>query len=136
MRDTARQQAPRPLRHRIDTRFLEEEVRRIRKVAKWRGIAPSTFVRAAAMAAVHAAEGHPVEDSVTVPSAAASSSTSSAALRHEDRVALGRIGTNLNQLTRLANRGEIDLEELAPVIEELRSQLAEAVTLLGGSGSP
>lgn len=135
-RDAKNQVAPKARSSRIDTRFEAEELRRVQKVAKWAGLPPSAFVRAAAMRAVHEAEGHRnvVPGPVTAP-APAGPAVDPVEL-HRARVEVGRVGTNLNQLTRLAHRGDLDLGELAPVLDELRTQLDEMTALLGGSTSP
>lgn len=140
MRDTARQKAPTTRPHRIDTRLDADELRRVRKVAAWRGLAPSSFVREATMATVRAAEGQVPRRAEVGPSAPADGpvgrSSEELVELHAGRVALNRVGGNLNQLVRLANRGEIDLEELRPVVDELRGTIDELVLLMGGSRTP
>ncbi|MDO5535068.1 MAG: MobC family plasmid mobilization relaxosome protein [Propionibacteriaceae bacterium] len=136
MRDTSRPHAPQPRGDRIDTRFGEDEYRRVRKVSKWRQQPPSVFVREAVMAAVVAAEGRwAVSDESAEPAAPMVTAQQLAEL-HAARVEVKRVGTNLNQLVRLANRGQIDLGDLRPVIEELRTMIDNMVAQLGGSTSP
>lgn len=136
MRDATRANAPATRGHRLSTRFGEDELRRVEKVAGWRRVPPSVFVREAAMAAVWAAEGRRGDSPVGASPATPGVSPEQLAELHSMRVEVKRVGTNLNQLVRSANRGQIDLGDLAPVVEELRTTIDEVVVLLGGSSSP
>lgn len=135
-RDAARQKASATRGHRIDTRFDEDELRRVRKVAGWRRLVPSAFVRTVTMDAVYAAEGHRKDVADPVEVAAPQVAPETVAELHAMRTEWRRVGVNLNQLVRLANRGQLDLADLRPVVEELRAQVDEVVGTLGGSGTP
>ncbi|MHA6694621.1 hypothetical protein ACX3PH_08210 [Homoserinimonas sp. A520] len=43
---------------------------------------------------------------------------------------------NLNQLVRASHQGVLDLGALAPVVEALAEQVAQAIGVLGGRGQP
>lgn len=136
MRDSTRQAVPTTRPKRLDIRFGEAELERVQKVAKWRRVPPSTFVRDAATAAVLAAEGRqPVAATSASPATPVATAEQLAQL-HEMRVDWKRIGVNLNQLTRASHRGQIDLEGLKEVVEKLAAQVDSVVDLLGGDSRP
>ncbi|KQN88987.1 hypothetical protein [Arthrobacter sp. Leaf69] len=130
MSGTSKQLAPPRRIHRIDTRFSEAELALVEKVATWRGLPPSAFVRGAALAAAKQAEGHS-RDGATVPPPVVLTAVQ---LRVLDaaRVDVRRVGVNLNQLSRLAHKRELDLGALAPVVDELAERYARMVSVLSG----
>lgn len=121
----ARQRAA--LMQRLDVRFTADDHAIVLRAAAAAGIKPSQFVRAAA---VDAAEQR--------CTALAPSNGHPTSLRDADRVIilgaqreLRRVGVNLNQLTRLAHRGELDLQQLAPVVERLAEHIESFAQQLG-----
>lgn len=136
MRDSASQRGPTTRGHRLDTRFGEDELRRVRKVSAWRRMPPSVFVREAAMAAVFAAEGRPGLTTTAASPATPVVTAQQLAELHALRVDWKRVGTNLNQLVRASHRGDLDLAELTAVVEELAGQVDDVIAVLGGSSRP
>ncbi|MDN3935694.1 hypothetical protein QWJ39_05140 [Arthrobacter sp. YD4] len=135
MSGTSKQLAPRPRSHRIDTRFSEAELALVEKVATWRGLPPSAFVRGAALAAAKQAEGHGGGAGAAEPPPAVLTERQ---LRVLDaaRVDVKRVGVNFNQLSRLGHRGVLDLGALAPVIDALAEHYERLVDALSGKASP
>jgi len=135
MSGTSQQLAPESRSRRIDTRFSEAELALVEKVATWRRLPPSAFVRGAALAAAKQAEGHGGDDVAAVPPPAA---LTAAQLRTMDaaRVAVKRVGVNLNQLSRLGHRGVLDLGALASVVDELAEHYERLVDALSGKEYP
>lgn len=135
MSGTSQQLAPEPRSRRIDTRFSVAELALVEKVAKWRGLPPSAFVRGAALAAAKQAEGHGGGDADAVPHPAVLTAVQ---LRVLDaaRVDVKRVGVNLNQLSRLGHRGVLDLGSLASVVDVLAEHYERMVEALSGKEYP
>lgn len=130
------QRASEARRRRIDTRFTVPELMLIEKVAEWRKLPPSAFVRGAALAAAQKAEGHGRKDDDGNVRAADALTAEQARIIDAARIEVKRVGVNLNQLSRLGHRGELDLVSLAGVIDELAKQYELMVGALGGKGQP
>jgi hypothetical protein len=135
MSGTAQQLAPESRSRRIDTRFNGTELALVEKVAAWRGLPPSAFVRGAALAAAKQAEGHGSGAGAAVPPPAA---LTEGQLRVLDaaRVDVKRVCVNLNQLSRLGHRGVLDLGSLAPLVDELAENYERMVDALRGKEVP
>lgn len=129
MSGTSQQLAPKPRSRRIDTRVSEAELALIEKVATWRGLSPSAFVRGAALAAAKRAEGHGGGAGAAEPTPAALTAVQLKVL-DAARVAVKSVGVNLNQLSRLAHKREVDLGALAPVVDELAEHYERMVSML------
>lgn len=131
MSGTSKQLAPEPRSRRIDTRLSEAELALVEKVATWRGLPPSAFVRGAALAAAKQAEGHGGGAETAVPLTGVLTAVQ---LRVLDaaRVDVKRVGVNLNELSRLGRRGVLDLGALAPVVDELAEHYDRMVAVLSG----
>lgn len=131
MSGPSQQRAPEPRSRRIDTRFSGAELALVEKVAKWRGLPPSAFVRGAALAAAKQAEGHGGGDGAAVPPPVV---LTAGQLRVLDaaRIDVKRVGVNLNQLSRLGHRGVLDLGSLAPVVDALAEHYERMVEALSG----
>jgi hypothetical protein len=135
MSGPSKQHAPEPRSRRIDTRFSEAELASVEKVAAWRGLPPSAFVRGAALAAAKQAEGQFGGAGAAGPPPAA---LTAAQLRVLDavRMEVKRVGVNLNQLSRLGHRGVLDLGSLAPAVDELAEHYERMVSALSGKELP
>jgi hypothetical protein len=135
MSGTSQQLAPEPRSRRIDTRFSGVELALVEKVAAWRGLPPSAFVRGAALAAAKQAEGHGAGAGAAVPPPAALTAVQ---LRVLDaaRVDVKRVCVTLNQLSRLGHRGVLDLGSLAPLVDELAENYERMVHALRGKECP
>jgi hypothetical protein len=107
----------------------------VEKVAAWRGLPPSAFVRGAALAAAKQAEGHGAGAGAAVPPPAALTAVQ---LRVLDaaRVDVKRVCVTLNQLSRLGHRGVLDLGSLAPLVDELAENYERMVDALRGKEFP
>lgn len=136
MSGTAHQHAPEPRNRRIDTRFSEAELASVEKVATWRGLPPSAFVRGAALAAAKKAEGH--GSGGAMPAVPPPIVRTAPQLKVLDvaRVDVKRVGVNLNELSRLGHRGVLDLGALAPVVDELAEHYERLVDALSGKELP
>ncbi|QDW28596.1 hypothetical protein FFF93_001445 [Arthrobacter sp. KBS0702] len=135
MSGTSQQLAPEPRSRRIDTRFSAAELALVEKVATWRKLPPSAFVRGAALAAAKKAEGYGGGAGAAEPSPAALTEGQLRAL-DAARVDVKRVGVNLNQLSRLGHRGVLDLESLAPVVDALAELYERMVDALSGKECP
>lgn len=135
MSGTSQQHAPVPRGRRIDTRFSEAELASVEKVAAWRGLPPSAFVRGAALAAAKQAEGQFGGEGAAGPSTAAFTAVQLKVL-DAARVEVKRVGVSLNQLSRLGHRGVLDLGSLAPVVDELAEHYERMVDALSGKEYP
>jgi hypothetical protein len=69
MGSSTEQLASEPRKCRLDTRFSSTELALIEKVATWRGLPPSAFVRGAALAAAKRADGHSSDIEDAAPAA-------------------------------------------------------------------
>ena len=136
MSGSTQQLAPEPRSRRIDTRFSNAELDLVEKVAKWRGLPPSAFVRGAALAAAKRMEGHKPGENASASVVASSLTGDQVLVIDAARVEVKRVGVNLNQLTRLAHQGVVDLGHLTAVIEELAQHHERMVDALGGRGQP
>lgn len=136
MSGSTQQLAPEPRSRRIDTRFSNAELDLVEKVAKWRGLPPSAFVRGAALAAAKRMEGHGPGEHTSASVVPSSLTGDQVLVIDAARVEVKRVGVNLNQLTRLAHQGVVDLGQLTAVIEELAQQHERMVDALGGRGQP
>lgn len=136
MSSTTEQNVPESRSRRIDTRFSSAELALVEKVARWRGLPPSAFVRGAALAAAEQAQGHGHghDDGAIKLSESSLLTAEHTAVLDAARVEVKRVGVNLNQLTRLGHQGVIDLGALASVVEELAEQHQRMVDALGGKG--
>ncbi len=113
---------------RIDVRMTVTDRAHVQRAAAALGLRPSQYVRAVVLQALAARAGdNSPRPAVTI-----------ARLGDDDRAAIlaaqleiRRVGTNLNQLTRLAHRGQLDLGYLAPVIRELAAALEDLAVRLG-----
>lgn len=124
-------------RGRLTMRLEVSDLRRIEKVARWQHTTSSDFVREATMTEVSAAEGRGTRRAEEgSPSPASRLSDDERLALHEMTVAVNRVGANLNQVARAANRGLVDLGELDPVLDELRGECRRVVELLGGAATP
>lgn len=135
MSGTSKQLAPRPRSRRIDTRFSEAELALVEKVATWRDLPPSAFVRGAALAAAKQAEGHGGDAGAAGPPPVVLTAVQLKVL-DAARVDVKRVGVNLNQLSRLGHRGVLDLGALAPVVDELAERYERMVSVLSGKEYP
>lgn len=135
MSGTSKQLAPQRRSHRIDTRFSEAELALVEKVAAWRDLPPSAFVRGAALAAAKRAEGHGSRDGAAVPPPVVLTAVQLKVL-DAARVDVKRAGVNLNQLSRLGHRGVLDLGPLAPVVDQLADHYERMVSVLSGKEFP
>ena len=136
-RDTKRQGRAGARGGRLDTRFDAEELDLVRRAAQRSGLPPSAFVRAAALQAARETwTGAAVSHAIEQPTALAATPSVDPVALHEAKVELGRVGTNLNQLVRLAHQGRLDLGEFTPVVEELRAAVNQTRTVLGGTTTP
>lgn len=133
MSGTSQQFAPDPRSRRIDTRFSGAELALVEKVAKWRGLPPSAFVRGAAVAAAKQAEGY-VRDIEHLESSGIVLTEWQLRVLDDARVDVKRIGVDLNRLSRLGYQGVLDLGPLAPVVGELAEQYELLVQMLSGRG--
>lgn len=128
----------RPTRvRRVTVRFDETEVTRLTRFASGRAINVSALMRAAVLDVVggHTA-GPTIAPAVEEPQAA---SRDLVALR----VAVNRVGVNVNQLARLGNRhgfvvltGEDDHATCTQVLAQTKAVLDEVRDALGGSARP
>lgn len=114
---------------RLDVRMTPTDRARVHRAAGARGLRPSQFVCAVVLDAL--ADRHDGSASFSVVTVAR--------LSDDDRTAilaaqldLRRVGTNLNQLARLAHRGLVDLAQLGPVVAELAARVEDFATQLGG----
>jgi hypothetical protein len=135
MSGTSQQLAPEPRNRRIDTRFSCDELALVEKVATWRGVPPSAFVRGAALAAAKRAEGHGGRAGAAAPPPDVLTADQ---LRVLDaaRVDVKRVGVYLNQLSRLGHRGVLDLGALGPVVDELAEHYERMVHAFSGKEYP
>ncbi|WP_459091256.1 hypothetical protein [Homoserinimonas sp. A520] len=131
----ARQRAPESRHQRIDTRFSDAELALVERVSRRRGLAPSAFVRGAACAAASTMEGR-APDEGGASAASPAITPEQVAVIDATRVEVKRVGVNLNQLVRASHQGVLDLGALAPVVEALAEQVAQAIGVLGGRGQP
>lgn len=113
--------------HRIVTRFTAADAALVASAAAAAHIATSAFVRGAALDAARDWLGR---SAPTLPPART--------LADDDRRAilaaqldLRAIGRNLNQLTRLAHHGQLDLAQLGPVVADLSASVEEHALQLG-----
>lgn len=108
--------------HRITVRLSGAEAEAIRRRSKALGVAPSSWVRAAALYALDAA--NPLPESVPVAAAPGSPDVARAVEQ------LRRVGVNLNQALR---RGSVvdaaRVRDLARAVDELRSQLGDRTVI-------
>ncbi|MEA9998808.1 plasmid mobilization relaxosome protein MobC [Cryobacterium sp. RTS3] len=113
--------------HRIVTRFTAADAALVASAAAVAHVATSAFVRGATLDAARDRLGRPAS---TLPSVRT--------LADDDRRAilaaqleLRAIGRNLNQLTRLAHRGQVDLAQLGPIVADLSAGVEELAVQLG-----
>ncbi len=108
--------------HRITVRLSGAEAEAIRRRSKALGVAPSSWVRAAALYALDAA--NPLPEAVPVAAAPGSPDVARAVEQ------LRRVGVNLNQALR---RGSVvdaaRVRDLARAVDELRSQLGDRTVI-------
>lgn len=136
MSGTSKQLAPKPRSRRIDTRFSAAELALVEKVAMWRDLPPSAFVRGAALAAAKQAEGHGAGGAgAAVPPPTVLTAVQLGVL-DATRIEVKRVGVNLNELSRLRHRGVLDLGALAPVVDELSEHYERLVDALSGKECP
>lgn len=135
MSGSTQQLAPDSRSRRIDTRFSNAELALVEKVAGWRGLPPSAFVRGAALAAAKRLEGHGPDEEGGTSFGPSSLTADQVLVVDAARVDVKRVGVNLNQLTRLSHLGVVDLGMLAPVVEQLAEHCERLVDALGGRGS-
>ena len=134
MSGSALQLAPEPRSRRIDTRFSNAELALVEKVAGWRGLPPSAFVRGAALAAAKRIEGHGPDEEETASRDPSSLTADQVMAIDSARIEVKRVGVNLNQLTRLGHHGVLDLGVLGTVVEELAQHYGRLIDTLGGEG--
>lgn len=134
MSASTQQLAPEPRSRRIDTRFSNAELALVEKVATWRGLPPSAFVRGAALAAAKRMEGHGLGEEETASRPQPSLTADQVLAIDSARIEVKRAGVNLNQLTRLGHHGVMDLGALGTVVEELAQHYGRLVDTLGGEG--
>ena len=128
------QKSPDDKSTRIDTRFEPKDRALVERAASAAGLPVSAFVRGAVVDEARKRLGYGTEEGAQV--------AMPPKLSPEDRATLDaargevkRVGVLLNQQTRLAHRGVIDLGALAPLIEGLAQQQDDLIELLGGSTS-
>jgi hypothetical protein len=136
MSGPSQQLAPESRSRRIDTRFSEAELALVEKVATWRGLPPSAFVRGAALAAAKQAEGHGAGGAGAAEPPPAVITEGQLRVLDAARVEVKRVGVNLNQLSRLGHRGVLDLGPLATVVDELAEHYERMVEALSGKEYP
>jgi hypothetical protein len=136
MSGPSQQLAPEPRGRRIDTRFSGAELVLVEKVAAWRGLRPSAFVRGAALAAARQAEGRGRGGAGAVVPPPAVLTESQLRVLDAARVEVKRVGVDLNQLSRLGHRGVLDLGSLAPVVDALAERYERMVSVLRGKEAP
>ncbi|MEG0298712.1 MAG: hypothetical protein RSB13_03845 [Aurantimicrobium sp.] len=134
MSDATAQAAPANRPRKRDVRFSEAEHALVERSAASYGLTPSAFVRGAAVDAAREQQGLPPERrgqaaGATPPQLTADAVAVLGALRTEVK----RVGVNLNQQTRLAHHGVIDLRQVGPTVEEVAALCEQVVALLGGS---
>lgn len=134
MSASTQQLAPEPRSRRIDTRFSNAELALVEKVAAWRGLPPSAFVRGAALAAAKRMEGHGLNEDEAASRPPSSLTAGQVLAIDSARIEVKRVGVNLNQLTRLGHHGVMDLGVLGAVVEELAQHYGRLVNALGGEG--
>lgn len=134
MGNSTEQLAPEPRSCRLGTRFSSTELALVEKVATWRGLPPSAFVRGAALAAAKRAEGRGPDIEDVVPSASSFLTSEQVTAINAVRIEVKRVGVNLNELGRLSRRGVLDLGALAGVVDELAEQNQRLLEALGGKG--
>lgn len=130
MSSAANQGRPARRSARLDVRLSEAERAWVEQVAARQGIAPSAFLRRAALAAtLHAEKTQPVN---TNTGAAVSGLTAEQLMQLDAvRVEVKRVGVLLNQEVRLHHRGVIDLGVLASLVTRLAREHDRIATLLG-----
>lgn len=133
MSDATAQAAPANRSRKRDVRFSEAEDALVERSAMRYGLTPSAFIRGASVDAARKQQGLPPERRDRAAGAMPPQLTADAAALNVLRTDVKRVGVNLNQLTRLAHQGVIDLGELHPVVEEWAAQNEQLVALLGGS---
>lgn len=134
MSDATAQAAPANRSRKRDVRFSEAEDALVERSATSYGLTPSAFIRGASVDAAREQQGLPPERrdraaGVMPPQLTADAVAALGALRTEVK----RVGVNLNQQTRLAHHGVIDLRQIGPTVEEVASLCEQVVALLGGS---
>lgn len=133
MSDATAQAAPANRSRKRDVRFSEAEDALVERSATSYGLTPSAFIRGASVDAAREQQGLPPERRDRAAGATPPQLTADAAAVNALRTDVKRVGVNLNQLTRLAHHGVIDLRELHPVVEEWAAQTEQLVAMLGGS---
>lgn len=134
MSTATKQNVPEPRSRRIDTRFSEAELALVEKVAGWRKLPASAYVRGAALSAAVQAQGHGHEGDVAVQSAQSLLSAEQISVLDGMRIDVKRIGVNLNQLSRLGHQGVLDLGALSSVVDDLVLLNLQMVEVLGEKG--
>lgn len=113
---------------RMDVRMTPTDRAHVHRAARALGLRPSQYVRAAALDALaDNREGSSPRLAVTVTRIAEDDRAAILAAQLD----LRRVGTNLNQLTRLANLGQVDLAQLGLVVAELAAAVEDLATQLG-----
>ncbi|CCM62038.1 plasmid mobilization protein [Candidatus Microthrix parvicella] len=132
MSTPTRQSAPESRDARLTVRFAPAELARVERRARALGLKPSAYVRGLAGEATKPGTSKetaaPAGDlsAVTVPTLA----PKQLAAVHAVRVDVKRETVNLNQMVRLAHRGDLDLGQLEPVIARLAESNERVLGLL------
>lgn len=132
MSTPTQQSAPVSRNARLTVRFAPAELARVGRRAKALGLSPSAYVRGLVGEAT--GPGTSKETAATTGEVSAVAiptlTREQLAAVHAARVAVKREAVNLNQLVRLAHRGDLDLGRLEPVIARLVESNDRVVGLL------
>lgn len=112
----------------IDTRFTNADRALVERAATAASLPLSAFVRGAAVDEARRRLGYPVVTQTLI-------SDEDRAALDTARLEVKRVGVNLNQMTRLAHHGLLDLGLLGPAVKDLAAAYIDLVDLLGGSSS-
>jgi hypothetical protein len=115
---------------RLDVRLSDAERALVERAAARHRLAPSAFVRGAALAATRNADTAPSVETGT-GAAVRRLTAEQLVLLDAVRVEVKRVGVLLNQEVRLHHRGVIDLGVLASLVTELARAHDQIVTVLG-----
>nr|WP_188042374.1 plasmid mobilization relaxosome protein MobC [Microbacterium sp. ANT_H45B] len=101
---------------------------RVHRAAGALGLRPSQYVRAVVREALAA---RPEDNSPRPALTITRLGDDDRAVILAAQLEIRRVGTNLNQLARLAHRGELDLEHLGPIVRELATVVEDLAVKLG-----
>ncbi len=134
MSDATAQAAPANRSRKRSARFSEADDVLIVRAAALDGLTPSAQIRGASVDAARERLGLPPEQRGQAAGAMPPQLTADAvAALNALRTEVKRVGVNLNQQTRLAHHGVIDLRQVGPEVKEAAALCEQVVALLGGS---